>query len=549
MSFDNPNPSSGLPNFLFLFLLASLPLNTISISFNFPSSDGSNPVVVLQGNASISQSQIDLTENQIYTSLKGSIGRALFPTPIQLWKQDGRTKNLTDFTTQFTFNTAGANSTFYGDGLTFCLVPVNTTLPRTAGGGSLALFTLNENQYTFANNTIVAVEFDTYQNPWDPSSDHIGIDVNSVQSKVHVNVSVGLKNQTGQAFISYDSTAMNLSVSLTIEQSSNPYTVSLFYLIDLSTILPQTVQVGFSASTGSNVELHKILDWSFNSTLEATTISPTPASTPTITGSTSKGGLVAGIAGGLSLILIIGLFIVWRIRSKKKSRGQEEQESNIEATQFDIDDDFNEEAGPKRDIKCSNLMLDLNFNPKLGDFGLARLTDHDTGLQTTAVAGTSGYLAPECLLTGKASKESDVYSFGIAALEIACGRKVIEVKEEASKVNLPGWVWDLYGKGLILEAVDNRLEGEFDERQAECLMIAITTLNFETHLPSLPPQLPVPMYVSPGMNMSLYSSYVSTNTSEGSHDYTSGTSVNTSSTTNSSLQSISHTYPLLGVKK
>lgn len=74
----------------------------------------------------------------------------------------------------------------------------------------------------------------------------------------------------------------------------------------------------------------------------------------------------------------------------------------------------------------------------------------------------------ECLLTGKASKESDVYSFGIVALEVACGRKVIEVRE----VNLVEWVWDLYGKGNILEAVDERvLEGEFDEQQAKCLMI------------------------------------------------------------------------------
>ncbi|KAL8170874.1 hypothetical protein V2J09_022678 [Rumex salicifolius] len=523
MSFNNrnPNPSSGLCNLLYLFLFL---LDTNSLSFNFSSFDGSNPVVVLQGNASISQSQIDLTVNQIDTPVTGSMGRALYPTPIQLWKQDGSTKNLTDFTTQFTFSITEASSTSFGDGLTFCLLPINTGLLGDAYGGRLGLYNISDTDFTFANNTsIVAVEFDTYRNPWDPSSDHIGIDVNSVKSKAYVNVSVGLKNQTGQASISYHSTTKNLSVSFIVEQTSTPYVVSLSYTIDLSTILPEIVQIGFSASTGSNVELHKILDWSFNSTLEAT-VSPTPAPVP--------------------------------IRSRRNRHGQEEQESNIEATQFDIDDDFDKEAGPKRfallylheeweqsvvhrDIKCSNVMLDLNFNPKLGDFGLAWLTDHDTGLQTTAVAGTPGYLAPY-----KASKESDVYSFGIAALEIVCGRKVIKVKEEASKVNLPGWVWDLYGKGLVLEAVDNRLEGEFDERQAECLMIvglwcshpdascrptikqAIATLNFETHLPSLPSQLPVPVYVSPSINMSLYSSYVSTNTLKGSYAYTSGSSIN-----------------------
>ncbi|KAL7206127.1 hypothetical protein ACSBR2_018938 [Camellia fascicularis] len=83
-----------------------------------------------------------------------------------------------------------------------------------------------------------------------------------------------------------------------------------------------------------------------------------------------------------------------------------------------------------RDIKSSNVMLDSNFNAKLGDFGLARLVDHEQGFQTTVVAGTMGYLAPECLVTFKASKESDVYSFGVVALEIACGRRPIEPQAE-----------------------------------------------------------------------------------------------------------------------
>ena len=62
---------------------------------------------------------------------------------------------------------------------------------------------------------------------------------------------------------------------------------------------------------------------------------------------------------------------------------------------------------------------------KLGDFGLARLVDHVKGSQTTNLAGTMGYMAPEYITNCKATKESDVYSFGIVALEIACGRKAI----------------------------------------------------------------------------------------------------------------------------
>ncbi|URE32805.1 Legume lectin domain [Musa troglodytarum] len=93
-----------------------------------------------------------------------------------------------------------------------------------------------------------------------------------------------------------------------------------------------------------------------------------------------------------------------------------------------------------RDVKPSNVMLDSAFNAKLGDFGLARLVDHDHGSQTTVLAGTMGYLAPECVTTGKASKESDVYSFGILALEIACGRRPVQLMEQASKVRLVEWV-------------------------------------------------------------------------------------------------------------
>ncbi|CAL9111942.1 unnamed protein product, partial [Musa acuminata var. zebrina] len=166
-----------------------------------------------------------------------------------------------------------------------------------------------------------------------------------------------------------------------------------------------------------------------------------------------------------------------------------------------------------RDVKPSNIMLDSSFNAKLGDFGLARLVDHDRNLQTTDLAGTRVYIAPECFYTGKPSKESDVYSFGIVALEIACGRRPVELKEkDPGKEILMEWVWELYGRRTILEAADPRLNGDFDETQMECLMVvglwcahpdynvrpsirqAINALNLETPLPELPPKMPVPMY-------------------------------------------------------
>ncbi|XWS54607.1 hypothetical protein CRYUN_Cryun10bG0103300 [Craigia yunnanensis] len=168
-----------------------------------------------------------------------------------------------------------------------------------------------------------------------------------------------------------------------------------------------------------------------------------------------------------------------------------------------------------RDIKTSNVMLDSSFNAKLGDFGLARLVDHAKGSQTTRLAGTMGYMAPECVSSGKVSKESDVYSFGIVALEIACGRRSIEPKYEESQASLVAWVWDSYGNQRLLDVVDQKLCLDFDAKQMECLLIvglwcvhpdqnlrpsirqAIQVLNFEAPLPKLPGTRPTPTYDVP----------------------------------------------------
>ncbi|KAL3621013.1 hypothetical protein CASFOL_035925 [Castilleja foliolosa] len=184
-----------------------------------------------------------------------------------------------------------------------------------------------------------------------------------------------------------------------------------------------------------------------------------------------------------------------------------------------------------RDIKSSNIMLDSNFNAKLGDFGLARLVDHEKGSQTTVLAGTVGYMAPECVITGRASKETDVYSFGVVLLEIACGRRPIALKD-SDQIVLVEWVWSLYGMGKLLDAADPNLSTEFDEREMEQLMTvalwcvhpdsnnrpsirqAIQVLNFETSLPILPPELPLPMYSD--VTMSSVEIYNITDTNSGS---------------------------------
>ncbi|CAN8279119.1 unnamed protein product [Cochlearia groenlandica] len=130
-----------------------------------------------------------------------------------------------------------------------------------------------------------------------------------------------------------------------------------------------------------------------------------------------------------------------------------------------------------RDVKSSNIMLDENFNAKLGDFGLARQIEHDKSPEATVAAGTMGYLAPEYLLTGRATEKTDVFSYGAVVLEVVTGRRPIEKDLNVQKQNvganpnLVEWVWGLYKEGKVSAAADSRLEGKFDEEEMSRAMV------------------------------------------------------------------------------
>ncbi|XP_048324623.2 L-type lectin-domain containing receptor kinase IV.2-like [Ziziphus jujuba] len=123
-----------------------------------------------------------------------------------------------------------------------------------------------------------------------------------------------------------------------------------------------------------------------------------------------------------------------------------------------------------RDIKASNVLLDADLNGRLGDFGLARLYDHGTNPQTTHVVGTLGYLAPELTKTGKATTSTDVFAFGAFLLEVACGRRPIDLKGQPEELILVDWVMELWRRGAILDASDPKLEGDFLAEEMELVL-------------------------------------------------------------------------------
>ncbi|GMN37018.1 hypothetical protein TIFTF001_006467 [Ficus carica] len=125
-----------------------------------------------------------------------------------------------------------------------------------------------------------------------------------------------------------------------------------------------------------------------------------------------------------------------------------------------------------RDMRPNNILITHDFEPLVGDFGLARWQpDGDTGVETRVI-GTFGYLAPEYAQSGQITEKADVYSFGVVLVELVTGRKAVDLNRPKGQQCLTEWARPLLEDYAVDELIDPRLGNQFSEQEVYCMLHA-----------------------------------------------------------------------------
>ncbi|KAH8485693.1 hypothetical protein H0E87_027220 [Populus deltoides] len=393
-----------------------------SLDFQFPNFTESDrdQLILTPDISNIAHTAIQVTPDSNGFSMVNRAGRVLYRWPFRLWSNGGKNAS---FNTTFVLNIKRQTASS-GEGLAFILT-ADRDVPDGSKGQWLGIVNSTLNGSKEART--VAVEFDTGQSfPDDLDDNHIGLDVNSVYSRTSVSLNDrGIYLSKGKDVtvdVRYD--GKNLTVFVD-KDMKNPV---ISEHLNLSDYLPENVYVGFSGSTSNNTQLNCVRSWEF-------------------IGSEIKDSKLRWVwilvAVGSVLILLISIGIALFLYRKRGC-----QVDRLEDAYPNIDEAILGSSTAPRKYKFKELS------------------------KATELAGTPGYMAPESILTGRATTETDVYAFGVLVLEVACGRKPGgQTKRDDYISNIVHGLWELYRRGTILEGADPRLDGIFKNEEMECVLI------------------------------------------------------------------------------
>ncbi|CAN6809089.1 unnamed protein product [Brassica oleracea] len=489
--------------FFFSILSQSLQPSSQNLEFTFngfypPLSD-----ISVQGISSVTPKGVLKLTNFTTTDS----GHAFYSKQIRF--RDSPNETVSSFSTTFVFVIRPVVPGIGAEGMAFVIAP-NFSLPTAAPSEDLGLFNIINNGNDLHH--VFAVEFDTVQDPLDdPDNNHVGIDINSLKSVKTSPAGYWYDNdqfkkltlvsgKPMQVWVDYDGRTHWINVTMAPFRKEKPKKALVSIVRDLSSVLLQDMFVGFLSATGTILSEHFVLGWSFRVKGKAPLL--TLSELPMVkqrswmtwfalmrrrkfaeeiedwetefaknrmkfkdlyyaTKGFKDNGLL-GRGGFGSVYKVYDYMPNGRLKSLKV---------------WPLPYSFFTRIGNKplvihRDVKSSNVLLDAEHNGRLGDFGLARLCGHGTEPETTNVAGTWGYLAPDHLRTGRATTATDVFAFGVLLLEVVCGRRPIEFqnRESGERVFLVDWVFHFWEDGNILDAKDPNLWHDYEVGEIEMVL-------------------------------------------------------------------------------